>query len=134
MFWTNNLLSIALTRFFHIFANAYRLQKPDMGYVGGCKFYWKAFTNVLSWHIRISQILTIVKNEAMVDALWCVYAYRLRYGCWCSYIIDNYWCIGLLYTYSVRLLRCSFYSNGHSRASNRGTSNRYGLSRFFCVR
>ena len=28
------------------------------------------------------------------------------------YIIDNYSCIGLLYTYSVRLLRCSFYIGG----------------------
>ena len=28
------------------------------------------------------------------------------------YIIDNYLCIGLLYTYSVRLLRCSFYIGG----------------------
>ncbi len=39
VFLTNYPLTIALTRFFHIFANAYRLQKPDMGYVGGCKFY-----------------------------------------------------------------------------------------------
>ena len=49
------------------------------------------------------------------------------------YIIDNYRCIGLLYTYSVRLLRCSFYSVGSAKASDSGMSNRHGLSRFFCV-
>ena len=28
------------------------------------------------------------------------------------YIIDNYWYSGLLYTYGVRLLRCSFNYGG----------------------
>ena len=49
-----------------------------MGYVGGCKFYWKAFTNALSWLSGTSQLLISVKNVAAVDALWCVYAYRLH--------------------------------------------------------
>ena len=74
-------LTIVLTSFFHIFANAYRSQKPDMGYVGGCKFYWEAFTNALSWLFEIWKISFTVKIVAAVDALWCVYAYRLHYGC-----------------------------------------------------
>ena len=30
------------------FADAYRLQKPDMGNVGGVQTFWKAFTNAPS--------------------------------------------------------------------------------------
>ena len=48
----------------------------------------------------------------MVDALWCVYAYRIYRIVIDAYIINNYWCFGLLYTYGVRLLRCSFNYGG----------------------
>ena len=34
-------------------------------------------------------------------------------------------CVALYIIFSVRFLRCSFFSNGQSRASNRETSNKY---------
>ena len=48
---------------------------------------------------KLRNFLISVKNEAMVDALWCVYAYRLYHiVVGVSYTIDNYCYIGLLYT------------------------------------
>ena len=99
----------------------------------GAIFYWKAFTNALSWRFEIWKISIGVKDEATVDVLWV---------CLCipqSPVVIRLiplTTLGAMVCYihiGVRLLRCSFYSNGHSRASNRGTGNWYELSRFFFV-
>ena len=65
----------------------------------GCIFIGKAFTNALSWLSGTSQLLkNTVKNEAMVDALWCVYARRLYHLLLVLMHLFNYWYNGLLYT------------------------------------
>ena len=95
-----------------------------MIWVGVCIFIGKAFTNALSWLSGTSQLLkNTVKNEAMVDALWCVYARRLYHLFWCLCIFSA---IGITVCYihvGVRLLRCSFYSVGNAKASDSGMSN-----------
>lgn len=59
-----------------------------------------------------------------VDALWmCILSlFVLRE--------QNGWTCDM---FCVRPLRCPFNSNGHTRASERGTDNRYRPSRFFYI-
>lgn len=51
------------------FADAYRLQKPDMGNVGGCRHFRKRLLTLLLDGSKSGKFLISVKNEAMVDAL-----------------------------------------------------------------
>ena len=82
-----------------IFANTYHSQKP--------RWVMWVYVNLLEKRLltlfldtqKLRNFLISVKNEAMVDALWCVYAYRLYHiVVGVSYTIDNYCYIGLLYT------------------------------------
>ncbi len=41
-FFTNQFYGIGFKFYLIIFAFAYRLQKPDMGYVGGCNILLKS--------------------------------------------------------------------------------------------
>ena len=52
------------------FAIAYRLQKPDMGNVGGCRHFGKRLLTLLLDTQKLLNFLISVKNEATVDALW----------------------------------------------------------------
>ena len=52
------------------FADAYRLQKPDMGNVGGCRHFGKRLLTLLLETQKSGQFHVRVKNEATVDALW----------------------------------------------------------------
>lgn len=91
--------------------------------------YLRSFLAV--WNFATSK--NTVKNEATVDALWCVYAYRLHFGC-CVLLTTTFSVMVCYIHIGVRLLRCSFYSVlGNAKASDSGTSDRYGLSRFFII-
>jgi hypothetical protein len=59
----------------------------------------------------------------MVDAHGCVIASNVDYTNRCILVCR--------YTYRRGLLRCSFNSNGQSRASNRGTSNSTDSTLFY---
>ena len=62
------------------FADAYRLQKPDMGNVGGCRHFGKRLLTLLLDTQKSGQFHVRVKNEATVDALWiCIVS---LYGTW----------------------------------------------------
>ena len=52
------------------FADAYRLQKPDMGNVGGCRHFGKRLLTLFLDTQKLRNFLISVKNEATVDALW----------------------------------------------------------------
>ena len=62
------------------FADAYRLQKPDMGNVGGYRHFGKRLLTLLLDTQKLRNFLISVKNEATVDALWiCIVS---LYGTW----------------------------------------------------
>ena len=50
------------------FADAYRLQKPDMGNVGGCRHFGKRLLTLLLDTQKLRNFLISVQNEATVDA------------------------------------------------------------------
>ena len=86
------------------FADAYRLQKPDMGNVGGCRH------NIESVYLRSFLALQKLRNfqnhsqecgnsRCLVD-MYVIIMWHVEYRI-VSYII-----------FSVRLLRCSFYYGG----------------------
>ena len=69
--------------------------------LGGCMYFLleKRLLTLFLDTQKLRNFLISVKNEAMVDALWCVYAYQLYHIVVdVSYTIDNYCYIGLLYT------------------------------------
>ena len=62
------------------FADAYRLQKPDMGNVGGCRHFGKRLLTLLLDTQKLRNFLISVKNEATVEAMWiCIVS---LYGTW----------------------------------------------------
>ncbi len=97
-----------------------------MGYVGGYADILRSVYLTLfldTW--KPGKFHIGVKNEAMVDALWICISLS-HCGIEVSHcVVYSYFC--------VRLLRCSFYSNGHTRASECGMSNSYRLSRFLVL-
>ena len=47
----------------------------------GANFIEKRLLTLFLDTQELRNFLISVKNAAAVDALWCVYAYRLHYGC-----------------------------------------------------
>ena len=77
--------------FFDYICICISLAEAPMGNVGGCYFYWKAFTYALPRLFEIWKISIGVWDEATVDALWCVYAYRWCYQCHCNWQLLVLW-------------------------------------------
>ena len=79
-----------------IFANTYHSQKPRWVMWVGVIFIEKRLLTLFLDTQKLRNFLISVENEAMVDALWCVYAYRWCYQCLATGNSQYY---GLLYTY-----------------------------------